>query len=42
MWLFHDRYAEDGRGCVDFWKNLSDSDKRLVDWMIREIIQAKP
>lgn len=42
MWLFHDRFAADGRGCAAFWKSLNASDKRLVDRMIAEILAAKP
>lgn len=42
MWLFHDEYARSGSSCVDFWKNLSKSDKRLVDDMIAAILKATP
>jgi len=42
MWLFHDRYAASRQSCVDFWKGLSESDKRLVVHMVADILAAKP
>lgn len=42
MWLYHDEYAAQGLGAIEFYKRLGDSEKRCVRDMIKEILEAKP
>lgn len=38
MWLYHTEYAESALSAVEFYKRLSDYQKRTVDRMIADIV----
>ena len=42
MWFYHDEYADSKLSAVDFYKQLSDSQKRLMKDMVGEIMKAHP
>ena len=42
MWLYHTEYAAQREGAIEFYKRLSEGQKRIVDEMVTEILKAKP
>jgi hypothetical protein len=42
MWLWGERYSQQGGGSMDFWDGLTKSEKELCRRMVREIEKARP
>jgi hypothetical protein len=40
MWLFHEQYVAQSQGAIEFYRNLSQSNKELIDDMLKEIKEA--
>lgn len=41
MWLYRTEYAESKLGAIEFYKSLSDYQKRTVDRMIADIVAGE-
>ena len=42
MWLYHDEYAAQRLGAIEFYKLLPPDKQQLVKQMIKEILEARP
>ena len=42
MWLYHNEYAAQGGGSMDFWDRLPMSEKLTVQRMVHEIENTRP
>jgi hypothetical protein len=39
-WLYHNKFVARGLGAIEFYKSLSNFERRRVDEMIRDILSA--
>ena len=42
IWFYHDEYAAQDYGAIDFYKQLPLEKKQLMEQMVDEIIEAQP
>ena len=42
MWFYHDEYAAQALGAINFYTSLPIDRKRLMERMVEEILTARP
>ena len=42
LWLYSSEYCAQDLSSIEFYKQLSDYKKRMIDQMVYEIVKAKP
>jgi hypothetical protein len=40
MWHFHDRYAAQSKGAIEFYRSLSQRERDFIADMVAEILKA--